>query len=157
MVGVGRMIHPMKEKDLVAWRAFLEAHAFVLSKLADELEAEREMPLGWYDVLVQLSEAEGNKLRMTELADRVLLSKSGLTRLVDRMCDAGLVSRMADEEDRRGRWVEMTKLGRQRLVDAAPVHMRGVHQYFTDYLSDEEAAVLGAALRRIADAARTGE
>lgn len=148
------MMQRMQKKDLVAWRAFLEAHAFVMSKLADELEAEREMPLGWYDVLVQLSEAEGNRLRMTELADRVLLSKSGLTRLVDRMCNAGLVSRLADEEDRRGRWVEMTKVGRERLVDAAPVHMRGVHQYFTDYLSDEEAKVMGAALRRIADAAR---
>ena len=147
----------MKEKDLVAWRAFLEAHAFVMSKLADELEAERGMPLGWYDVLVQLSEAEGNKLRMTELADLVLLSKSGLTRLVDRMCTAGLVDRLPDADDRRGRWVEMTKLGRARLVDAAPVHLRGVHQYFTGYLSDEEAAVVGVALRRIADAARSGE
>lgn len=144
----------MREKNLVAWRAFLEAHAFVVSKLADELEAERNLPLGWYDVLVQLSEAENNKLRMTELADRVLLSKSGLTRLVDRMCGAGLVERLADTDDRRGRWVEMTKAGHARLVDAAPVHMRGVHQYFADYLSESEAEVVGAALRRIADAAR---
>ncbi len=147
----------MRQKDLVAWRAFLEAHAFVVSKLAYELEDEGEIPLSWYDVLVQLSEAEGNKLRMTELAERVLLSKSGLTRLVDRMCSAGLVERLADSDDRRGRWVEMTKGGRKRLVDAAPVHMRGVHQYFTDYLTDEEAVVVGAALRRIADAARNGD
>lgn len=141
---------------MAAWRAFLEAHAFVMSKLADELEAEKDMPLGWYDVLVQLSEAEGNRLRMTELAELVLLSKSGLTRLVDRMCNAGLVSRLADSEDRRGRWVEMTKAGRDMLVGAAPVHLRGVEQYFTNYLSDDEARVMGAALRRIADAARNG-
>ena len=140
---------------MVAWRAFLEAHAFVMSKLADELEAEKDLPLAWYDVLVQLSEAEGNKLRMTELAELVLLSKSGLTRLVDRMCTAGLVSRLADADDRRGRWVEMTKAGRDRLVGAAPVHLRGVEHYFTGYLSDDEAKVMGAALRRIADAARS--
>lgn len=144
----------MRDKHLGAWRAFLEAHAFVVGKLATELESERNLPLSWYDVLVQLSEAESNRLRMTELAERVLLSKSGLTRLVDRMCVAGLVERSPDSDDRRGRWVEMTAKGNARLSDAAPIHLRGVREYFTGHLSDEESEIMERALRRIAEAAR---
>jgi DNA-binding MarR family transcriptional regulator len=144
----------MPEKHLQAWRAFLEAHAHVVSRLATELEHETALPLTWYDVLVQLSEAEENRLRMTELADRVLLRKSGLTRLVDRMCAAGLVDRSPDADDRRGRWVEMTEAGRTRLVNAAPIHLRGVRAYFTSYLSEAEAAALESALERIAAASR---
>ena len=144
----------MPEKHIRAWRAFLEAHSHVVNRLATELEHETGLPLTWYDVLVQLSEADENRLRMTELADRVLLSKSGLTRLVDRMCAAGLVDRSADTEDRRGRWVEMTASGRSRLVSAAPIHLRGVRDYFTSYLTDAEAASLESALERIAEASR---
>ncbi|HMO95857.1 MAG TPA: hypothetical protein PKD27_07025, partial [Tepidiformaceae bacterium] len=74
--------------------------------------------------------------------------------LVDRMCAAGLVDRSADTEDRRGRWVEMTASGRSRLVSAAPIHLRGVRDYFTSYLTDAEAASLESALERIAEASR---
>jgi DNA-binding MarR family transcriptional regulator len=137
-----------------AWRAFLEAHAYVTRLLEADLEAEKTLPLTWYDVLVQLEEAEGHRLRMTELADRVLLSKSGLTRLVDRMCDSGLVSRAPDDRDKRGRWVTMEPAGLARLHDAAPVHMRGIREYFSSQLSDDQAAAIAAALRRIADTAR---
>ncbi|HQW51436.1 MAG TPA: MarR family transcriptional regulator [Tepidiformaceae bacterium] len=140
-----------------AWRAFLEAHAHVARLLEAELDAEKSLPLSWYDVLVQLEEAEGHRLRMTELAARVLLSKSGLTRLVDRMCAAGLVSRSADDSDRRGRWVSLEPAGIARLHDAAPVHMRGIQAHFARHLDGGEAAALAAVLRRIAaDACRPG-
>jgi DNA-binding MarR family transcriptional regulator len=132
-----------------AWRAFLEAHAHVIRLLEAELETEKALPLTWYDV--HLEEAEAHRLRMTDLAERVLLSKSGLTRLVDRMCDFGLVSRSPDDRDRRGRWVNLEPAGIVRLHDAAPVHLRGVDAYFTSLLTESEAEALAAALRRIAD------
>lgn len=140
--------------QMQAWRAFLEAHAYVIRLLEAELEAEKALPLTWYDVLVHLEEAEDHRLRMTELAQRVLLSKSGLTRLVDRMCETGLVSRSADDRDKRGRWVSLEPAGIARLHDAAPVHMRGVKDYFSSQLSDSEAGELAVPLRRIADWAR---
>jgi DNA-binding MarR family transcriptional regulator len=137
-----------------AWRAFLEAHAHVIRLLEAELEAEKALPLTWYDVLVQLEEADDHRLRMTDLAERVLLSKSGLTRLVDRMCESGLVSRSADDKDKRGRWVSLEPAGLARLHDAAPVHMRGVDAYFGSLLSGGEAEAVANPLRRIADSAR---
>ena len=136
-----------------AWRAFLEAHARVTDLLEAELQAEKSLSLAWYDVLVQLQEAGGQRLRMTDLAQRVLLSKSGLTRLVDRMCAVGLVQRTQDREDRRGRWVCLTPAGDARLADAADTHIRGVHEHFADRLSAEDAATVERVLCEIAAAA----
>ena len=136
-----------------AWRAFLEAHARVTELLESELQREKNLSLAWYDVLVQLQEADGHRLRMTELAQRVLLSKSGLTRLVDRMCAVGFVRRTPDKEDRRGRWVCLTQAGDARLSDAAETHIRGVHAHFADRLTDAEALAVEAVLSAIAEAA----
>jgi DNA-binding MarR family transcriptional regulator len=140
---------------MAAWRAFLTAHARVTELLEAELQRDRDLPLSWYDVLVQLSEAEDQKLRMTELAGAVLLSKSGLTRLVDRMCAEGLVGRTPDESDRRGRWVSLTPKGRTRLRTAAPTHLRGVAEHFTSHLTPESAEVLAETLGEIARAAKS--
>jgi DNA-binding MarR family transcriptional regulator len=139
---------------LAAWRAFLEAYARVTEVLTRELRDEESLPLTWYDVLVHLREAEGQRLRMQELADAVLLSKSGLTRLVDRMENEGLVRRAACDDDRRGTFAELTEQGFETLRRTAPTHMRGVDEHFTSLLDDEEAAVLERALRRIAERAR---
>lgn len=147
--------HVQPNPRLGAWRAFLEAHTRVIDLLEAELQARKGLSLAWYDVLVQLSEAEGHELRMTDLARRVLLSKSGLTRLIDRMCDEGLVTRTQDAEDRRGRRVCLSSEGEARLRDAAPAHLRGVAEHFTNLLTDEEAVLLDASLRRIAAAAST--
>ncbi len=140
----------MGDLRMAAWRAFLEAHAHVTALLEEDLQRERGLPLAWYDVLVQLEEAEGHRLRMTELARRVLISKSGLTRLVDRMAGEGLVTRCSDDADRRGRWVELTAAGLERLRDAAPRHLRGVRRYFTSELDEEGAGLLADVLGRIA-------
>jgi DNA-binding MarR family transcriptional regulator len=140
----------MATLSMRAWRSFLEAHARVTTLLEDDLVRAKGLPLAWYDVLVQLEEAEGHRLRMTELARRVLISKSGLTRLVDRMAAAGLVTRSLATEDRRGRWVELTPAGFERLRDAAPLHLRGVRQYFTGELDDQSAGVLAEVLGRVA-------
>jgi DNA-binding MarR family transcriptional regulator len=140
--------------QLAAWRAFLEAHAHTTELLARELKEAEDLPLPWYDVLVQLQEADGYRLRMQELADRVLLSKSGLTRLIDRMERAGLVTRAACPDDRRGTYAELTPPGLETLRRTAPTHLRGVREHFAELVSDEEAEVLETVLDRIAVAAR---
>lgn len=139
--------------QLAAWRTFLEAHARITELLARELRQEQDIPLTWYDVLVQLSEATDHRLRMQELAERVLLSKSGLTRLIDRMERHGLVHRTACPSDRRGTFAELTTAGRSLLRRSAPGHLRGVRTHFADLLSDAEAHELTRLLRRIVAAA----
>jgi len=139
----------MDDASLRAWRLFLETHAHVIRHLEDELRRTTELPLTWYDVLVQLSEAPDHRLRMQELARRVLLSKSGLTRLVDRLCAAGYVSREPDPEDGRGMLAVMTPEGRAALRNSAPVHLRGVEERFTSQLTDGERGALIEAFSRI--------
>src|SRR5690606_23529744 len=125
---------PLTDVQMAAWRGFLEAYRRVIDVLADELETETEMPLGWYDVLVQLSEAPDRARRMQDLADAVLLSKSGLSRLVDRMEAAGYVERRPCAEDGRGILAALTDEGFAALRAAAPVHLRGVREHFVDRL-----------------------
>ncbi|CAN5603899.1 MarR family transcriptional regulator [soil metagenome] len=127
---------------LAAWRAFLRAHARVIRELERELTAEQDLALTDYDVLVQLSVADERRLRMSELADRLLLSRSGATRLVDRLVADGLVERVTCEVDRRGQWASLTDAGYERLRLASPTHLRGVATHFLDRLSAEDLASL---------------
>ncbi len=136
---------------LDTWRGFLRAHATIVRALESELVAEQGMPLATYDVLVQLSEAPGRALRMTELADRVLLSRSGLTRLADRLCKDGLLRREACADDARGTLAVLTDAGLQRLRQAWPTHVRGVCEHFADRLTEPELADLGRLLSRVQD------
>ena len=140
--------------QLAAWRLLLEAHATVTELLEHELLAERGLPLSRYDVLLNLAEAPGGRLRMQELSASVLLSKSGLSRLVDRMVEAGLVRRERCEDDRRGWFAVLTDQGRSALRRAAPVHLRGIHEHFTRHLEAEEVEAMRAALGRVVAAAR---
>ena len=140
------------DAHLGAWRAFLEAHARTIELLARELRDDEGLPLSWYDVLVHLNEASERRLRMQELADAVLLSKSGLTRLIDRMERDGLVCRSACPVDRRGTFAELTDAGRRRLEETAPRHIRGVQEHFADLFDEDEERQLEVLLRRVADA-----
>ncbi|MGE5597425.1 MAG: MarR family winged helix-turn-helix transcriptional regulator [Hyphomicrobiales bacterium] len=135
--------------QLQAWRAFLTAHARVTEVLERELTSERGLPLAWYDVLVQLSEAPEHRLRMHGLARAVLLSRAGLTRLVDRMVGAGLVARVPCENDRRGTYVTLTPAGMEALRAAAPVHLRGIEEHFARHLPPDQAAVLSDVFARV--------
>jgi DNA-binding MarR family transcriptional regulator len=141
------------EARLEAWRLLLMAHARLVDVLGDELEAAHGLPLTWYDVLVNLRAAPEHALRMNDLADAVLLSRSGLTRLVDRMTAAGLVERRTCASDRRGQLAALTPAGRAALRAAAPTHMRGVAEHFAAHVSEAEAAAMSAALTRVVDAA----
>jgi len=136
---------------LAVWREFLEAHALVVGQLEAELDAARALPLAWYDVLVALSEASDRRLRMQDLADRVLFSRSGLTRLVDRMVAAGYVERIRCEDDRRGTYAVLTPVGAACLRDATGVHLLGVADHFDRHLSETDVRALHHALRKILD------
>lgn len=146
------MTRPTRE-GLAAWRAFLEAHHAVTAVLAEELD-EIGLPLGFYDVLVQLTESGSSGLRMADLAHRVLLSKSGLTRLIDRMVGQGLVQRRPSPEDGRGFYVVATHQGRNALRRASPGHLRGVARHFTSLLTDDELRFLTKTMNLVADSAR---
>ncbi len=137
------------------WRSFLEAHAALTGVLEQELEVQRGLALTWYDVLVQLQEA-GGRLRMQELAERVLLHKSSLTRVVDRMEGAGLVVRVADIADGRSRYAVLTSEGRQTLRAAAPVHLRGVQRHFAAHLTDSDVVAMTRALAKLPGGAGRG-
>jgi DNA-binding MarR family transcriptional regulator len=137
------------DDEVAVWRSFLRAHAQLLRGLEGDLEAAGEIPLVTYDVLVQLSEAPDHGLRMTELADRVLLSRSGLTRLVDRLERDGLVQRVPCPDDARGTLAVMTELGTDQLRSASRVHLRGVAEQFIGKFDRRELARLGQLLSRL--------
>ncbi len=137
---------------LGAWRTFLQAHARVVRELERELQAEQGLALTDYDVLVQLSAVEGRRLRMSELADRLLLSRSGVTRLVDRLVSAGMVERVSCDDDRRGQWAALTDAGLRRLREASPTHLRGIAEHFLDRLSADELRSLQESLDRVISA-----
>lgn len=136
------------EHRLAAWRSFLHGHLVLTGVLEREMEAETGLPLTWYDVLLNLNEA-GGRLRMQELARSIVLSKSGLTRLVDRMVGAGYVCREPAEGDRRGLMAVLTPEGKEALRRAAPVHVRGIEEHFGRHVSDEEAAVVRDVFDRV--------
>ncbi len=148
---------PVPPRQLAAWRAFLEAHARTVEILTRELRDAEDLPLTWYDVLVQLNEAPERRLRMQELADAVLLSKSGVTRLIDRMERDGLVNRSRCSDDRRGTYAELTPEGLARLRGSAPTHLEGVRAHFAAFFDDEEAVTLERLLTRLAEANRDQE
>jgi len=118
---------------LESWRTFLRAHARVIRELERELAAEQG-------------------LRMSELADALLLSRSGATRLVDRLVADGLVERVVCESDRRGQWAALTERGLERLRRAAPTHVRGIEEHFLDRLSPEDLTSLRRMLEPIVSA-----
>jgi DNA-binding MarR family transcriptional regulator len=144
------------DAHLAAWRSLLEAHAAVTDLLERELEREQGLALSKFEVLLRLADAPGGRMRMLELAESVLLSKSGLSRLVDRMEGAGLVRRERCPSDRRGAFAVLTDEGRRALRRAAPVHLRGIQEHFARHLDGEEVGMLARLLEKVNAAARAG-
>src|ERR1700730_12980200 len=148
---LGRLVTeaaPGGGRGLEAWQVLLRAHATLLRQLEKDLEKETGLALADFDVLAQLALA-GGALRMTELADRALISRSGMTRRVDRLVEEGLVRRANAGADARGVVVALIDTGMARLTETAPVHARGIADLFVAKLNDQELASLEGALRKV--------
>lgn len=137
------------ELELRAWRGMLRAHAALTKALDADLEAEHGIPLTSYEVLLHLAAAPEQRMRMSELADSVVLSRSGLTRLVDRMEREGLLARGSCPSDARGAFAILTGAGRDKLSAARGTHLAGVRALFLDRLSEHEQQVLAACWERV--------
>jgi DNA-binding MarR family transcriptional regulator len=124
--------------QLGAWRGFLRVHAALLKELDAELQAEHGLPLSSYEVLLTLASSEGGEMRMSEVADSVLLSRSGLTRLCDRLEREGLIERRECSTDRRGYNARLTAEGRSAFRAAQQTHLAGVRRAFLDRLSEDD-------------------
>ena len=139
----------LSPRELAAWRGFLRAHAALVRALDRELEQEHGLPLTHYEVLLHLDNAPDRRLRMSDLAETVLLSQSGVTRLVDRLERAGLVVRRPCTNDGRVLYAVLTDDGRARLAEARPTHLAGVRERFLSRFDDRELDELAAAWERI--------
>jgi len=138
---------------LRAWRLFFESALALVDLLGTELEEEVGIPMRWYDVLVQLEESPDG-IPMNELADRILYSKSGFTRVVDRMEEAGLVRRVRPEHDRRSILVVITDAGNETKERARRYHRDGIERHFAQHLSDADVKALIRALEKVSTHAR---
>ncbi|GAC1492113.1 MAG: MarR family winged helix-turn-helix transcriptional regulator [Candidatus Limnocylindrales bacterium] len=141
----------LSEPELRAWRAFLRAHAMISRSLDRDLE-DAGLSLAGYGVLLMLSEAPDARLRLHEVAEQIGLTKSGLSRLIDRLEARGFVERHACELDKRGQYAAVTASGRRAFRRAAPRHLAQIASQFADHLGPAELAILTPALERIAKA-----
>jgi DNA-binding MarR family transcriptional regulator len=127
----------------------LRVHSRLVKVLDARLDEQHGLPLTSYEVLVHLSEADGGRMRMCDLAESILLSRSGLTRLVDRLERDGLLERVACDDDARGFYATLTDRGRERLSAARVSHLEGVRSLYLEHFSDEELETLGGLWERI--------
>jgi DNA-binding MarR family transcriptional regulator len=137
------------EEELAAWRGMLRAHAELVKALDAELTSEHDLPLSSYEVLLFLNDSDHGRMRMSELADSVLLSRSGLTRLVDRLERDGLLKRERCESDARGLFAEITDEGRSLFAAARATHLDGVRRLFLDRFTRDELRTLGALWQKL--------
>ena len=135
--------HLLSERELRAWRGLLHAHATLVKALDAELVAEHGLAVTSYEVLMYVNDAPNGRMRMHEIASSVLLSRSGLTRLVDRLERDGLISREACDSDARGAYAVITEAGRRKLAEARRTHLAGVRRHFLDRLDEAELDRLG--------------
>jgi DNA-binding MarR family transcriptional regulator len=144
---------PRTQQGLETWQAFTNAHGLLVATIERDLAAAGLPPLSWYEVLTALARADEAQLRIHALAQAVVLSPSGLSRLLDRMERAGVIRRESCKRDRRGAFAVITDEGHALLERMEPVHQQAIEQHFVPQLRDEESA-LQAALVRVADSAR---
>jgi len=137
------------DKEIAAWRAFITAHARAIEQIELDLNRQKRVPLTTYDVLIALYEAPERKLRFKELTGRIILTKSGITRLVDRLEKEGLIAREKDLEDRRGIYAVLTPEGEQALRSAWPIYARGIKRYFASALTAREIDLIYAGMEAV--------
>ena len=148
-------VSPLTPRDarLAPWRAFVVAQAHVSRRLDEDLRAEHGLSLQEYVALLILAEAPERRLRMGRLADSLTLSKSGATRLIDRLVDDGLVARVSCSSDLRGAEAALTEAGVNRLRTAAPTHLRGIADYFLSAIDGDDLETVERTMRSVADRA----
>ncbi len=142
-------VEELSSPELAAWRGLLRVHAQLVRELDDELQQAHGLPLHEYEVLLTLEAAPKRQLRMTDLAGSVLLSQSGLTRLVDRLERDGFVLRERCTDDRRGLLARLTDRGYTRLQRARATHLAGVRERFLSRVTEQELAGLAALWERV--------
>jgi DNA-binding MarR family transcriptional regulator len=138
-----------RDPRIATWRRFLIAHAHLERLLDEELRAEHDLSLAEYDALLQLAEAPGRRLRMHRLADQVLLSRSGVTRLIDRLVRDGSVERDSCVTDARGAEAVLTPAGLDRLRNASATHLRGISDHFIEAMAPDDLASVDRAMRDV--------
>jgi DNA-binding MarR family transcriptional regulator len=146
-------VEQLDKQELAAWRGMLRIHSALTRALDAELTERHGLPLTSYEVLLFLADAPGGRMRMSELADSVLLSRSGLTRLVDRLERDGLLEREPCEEDARGYFAAITDSGRTLFDEARRTHLAGVRERFVDRLSRDDLRTLGELWEKVAPGA----
>jgi DNA-binding MarR family transcriptional regulator len=139
----------LSREELAAWRGLLRVHAALTRELDSELASAHDLPLSSYEVLLFLHGAPEGRMRMSELADIMLLSRSGLTRLVDRLEQAGMLERRACSEDARGYYAAITSAGRHAFREARATHLQGVRRRFLSHLSGDELVQLAELWERV--------
>jgi DNA-binding MarR family transcriptional regulator len=149
MASISNETRPLAGPELRAWRGLLRTHAMLVKRLDAELEAEHGLALTSYEVLLHLGHADGAKMRMCDVAESVLLSRSGLTRLVDRLERDGFVERVSCADDARGAFARLTDAGRAKLEAASSTHLEGIRRHFLSNFSEEELDLLGRAWERV--------
>jgi DNA-binding MarR family transcriptional regulator len=133
-----------------AWVAILVAVSTVMRALEAEMAEQHELPITWFDVLNRLDQAPDHRLRMHEIEEMSVFTRSGMTRLADRIEAAGLVRRERDAGDRRGVFLAITHEGREKLGEVRPDHMRGIEEHFASHISVSDAATLRSIATRVA-------
>jgi DNA-binding MarR family transcriptional regulator len=132
-----------------AWGALLQVHAALVPELDRELRRRTGLPLAWYDVLLELRGAPDHRLTMSELGDRVVLSRSRVSRVVDDLVGQGLVARDPNQADARSAYAVLSAAGEKRFLEAAPVYVSGIEQGFAAGLSEAELRTIAGALQRV--------
>ena len=131
-----------------AWGALLQTHAALVPELDRSLRTHSGLPLAWYDVLLELAAAEDGRLRMSELGERAVLSRTRISRVVDELASAGLVTREPNPDDRRSSYATITGEGRRRFDEAAPHYVEQIERRFAEGLTDDELRTIARALGR---------
>ena len=142
------------ERRDTAWPLFLRTYSTLVETLEDELQRSVGLPLSWFEVLLQLEDAPGGRKRMQDLASSLLLSKSGATRLIDRMSREDLIERRPCDTDRRVVYAAITPRGRRTYKKAAPIAFRGIERHFTGLLNSSELENFRSILEKLLSEAR---
>jgi DNA-binding MarR family transcriptional regulator len=151
MTESARTVHWLDAGQQRTWRAFLMGTTLLMDRLDDDLRRAFNISLVEYEILVRLSESEGGRLRMAQLADALAHSRSRVTHTVARMEAAGLVQRSTSPEDGRGILATMTPKGHDLLVRVAPVHVTGVRDHLVDLVSPDDLAAVGRVFDAVSD------